>query len=193
MYLTPSPTSFIRYGEEIVEHLRSQPVKRWCGVTLQYPRWKSRKRWDVALKRTFVELEHRILRNKLLRENLATGATSIRRVITLGGNVDDDNRKLKALHAQGLIDGIADDACLVKALTKAWRNNVRRLVEKDGYSFYEQEAKVWLDELSPDLDAYVYYVLRLESKFLGAGLDKILSTESGISYLTGTPPALKAA
>src|SRR5206468_345624 len=123
----------------------------------------------------------------------ATGATSIRRAITLGGNVHDEDRKLNALHAQGLIDGIADDAYLVEALTKAWRNNVRRLVEKAGHRFHEQEAQVWLRELDGNFDLHVYYLLRLESKSVGAGIDKILGTESGISYLTSTRPALRAA
>jgi hypothetical protein len=193
MNIPSAPLSRINYGSVIVDHVRSQPVKRWCTFTLEYPRWTHQKLWDIALRRTFVELEHRILRRKLMRENLATGATAIRRVVTIGGNLDDENKVKKAYHAQGLIDGIADDKFLRYELAKAWKNNVRRIVEKQGHRFHDREAQVYFAELNGGLEFHIYYLLRLECKSIGAGIDKILRTESGISYLTDTFSLPKAA
>lgn len=174
----PPPLSLYHQTAYFTEHICSQPVKRWCTFTLQYPRWSNLKLWEICLRRTFRELENRTLKRQILKQNAETGATSIRRVVTLGGNPDHGVR----YHAQGIIDGIADDKYLIKELTTAWRNNVRRIVQSAGHTFHEREAKVYVGELDKNVKHHTLYLLRYEDAKAGWGVNKILG--SGLSYLT---------
>jgi hypothetical protein len=160
------------------EHICSQPVKGWCTFTLQYPRWSNLKLWEICLRRTFRELENRILKRQTRKQNTETGATSIRRMVTIGGNPEKGIR----YHAQGMIDGVVEEKYLTKELAKVWRNNVRRVVQSGGHIFHEKEATVYVRPLDEDIKRHVFYLVRNEDPKVGWGVNKIMG--SGLSYLT---------
>lgn len=174
------PTSLYDQTGLFTEHVRHQPVKRWCTFTLAYPRWSNRLLWETCLRKTFREFENRVLRGRLAKQNAATGATSIRRVVTIGGNPDEGIR----YHGQGIIDWTADDGYLIRELTNAWHKNVRRMVQAAGHKFYAKEAMVYAKQLDHQVARHLHYLFRHEDSKVGWGVDKVLGR--GVSYLTET-------
>jgi hypothetical protein len=182
MSVTPPPVSPYDQTGYFAEHVRLQPVKRWCTFTLAYPRWSSLSVWEICLRKTFREFDNRLLKGRLLKQNAATCASSVRRVVTIGGNPENG----VAYHAQGLIDGIADNEYLIELLTKTWHNNARRTAQCAGHTFHAKEAKVYLQPVDHQVERHLNYLLRKEDQRVGWGVDKVLG--NGISYLTETNP-----
>jgi hypothetical protein len=148
--------------------------------TLHYPRWSNTSLWESGLRKTFQEFDNRVLKGRRLKQNMATGADSIRRVVTIGGNPDEGTR----YHAQGIIDCIADESYLLKQLTKAWHNNVSRMTVGDGHKFHAKEATVYIEQLDHQVTRHLNYLWRSEDRRVGWGVDKVLG--SGMTYLTET-------
>ncbi|WP_316888024.1 hypothetical protein [Ralstonia edaphi] len=150
--------------------INDQPVRNgWRIVTLEYPRWKSPALWPEAIMHTMRELSQNFLKGALATENKATGANSLRRVLAPGG----DRATGVGFHFHGLIDGIGDDKKFVEKLNRSWVNNVGRIVRRGGYSFRENEAKIYCRRLDGNPTDYIHYIVRHEGNDLNFGANKI--------------------